>query len=203
MLDWESMYTFNKILGIKHGRYFEDLRNLQKAIDKRGRLSKSYFSKPENSCVFVDENSWYSKADLDEVKHELLLLLVPNALNGFAVTSHGTRVFHALAILKVDKTSIEKATCEDCFCQNACVDLWQLDDGSVKAGNIITTLGDDIFNFLLKIRNTAKNNRHFDEALLKEMFKTLEPLNDGSDSFYLSVQSAYLNILKACKSLLK
>lgn len=91
---WNDIFYYNYIRAIKAGWYFEDLENLQKAIDKKGRLPKGYFNKPENKCFFVPAFD-LPKSELRRIREDLVRELRIYA----EVSSYNCNFVRALTIL--------------------------------------------------------------------------------------------------------
>lgn len=127
---------------ISGGHCFRDLRVLQTAIEKKGRLPNDYFYREENFCNETWRAKWRSKKELKEIREEIIneIIQVINSQNNVPYTDkmeadHYARYLHALAILKVDK-SILRDTADDHF-RNAFLALWQIDDGSEEVWETI------------------------------------------------------------------
>jgi len=127
------------IWGILRGRDFEHLRFLQGAVDHKKKISKVYIQETEYTEIFeIGE----TKKDAIEAREELIKLIVQVLKDGKTrnkdmIIDHYSRLFHALAILKVDKNAdfITKESENKMY--NAAYQLWQLDDGSKTVGRSI------------------------------------------------------------------
>ena len=119
---------------IGSGHYFEDLEVLQKAIEKRGALSKDYFDKDENYCGETWGAQWRSKEELRLIR-SILIEKIVEIINSQSKLpykekmelDHYARYLHALTILKTDKNTFYYT--KDYF-RDAMLELWKLDDGS-------------------------------------------------------------------------
>lgn len=127
------MKTIIQMIG--SGHYFEDLRVLQAAIDKKGKLPLDYFERDENFCSETWGANWRSKSELRKIRQELVdeILAIIKAQNRLPYADkmpadHYARYLHALAILKIDKDVLHHT--KNDFILNAFWDLWKLDDGS-------------------------------------------------------------------------
>ena len=189
----------NYLLAIKHGWYFEDLENLQKAIDKRGRFSKNYFDKPENKCHFAPNSPDFTKNDLREIKSDLTFELRMHTLVSSDRADQMIRLLHALAILHEPKANVEpNLPFPNSHIRNACVDLWMLDDGSAEIGSILLNVGDSLY----KMASDGNNFSSINEEYLKNIFSQLEDLKD-LPNYKQAVLSAYSNVLQAIEYLKK
>lgn len=123
------------------GHYFEDLKILQMAIDKKGAISKDFFEE-NGGCYETWGYQWRSKSELRAIREELIAAIVDviNAENRKPYekkmdADHYARYLHALAILKVNK-DLFNMTKHD-YMRNAFLELWKFDDGSEEIWKII------------------------------------------------------------------
>ena len=124
----------NQIEMIRHGYYFDDLKVLQTAIEKKGTLPKGYFNSEKTYCVFVDED-WKSKRELKEIRRTIVneIIAIIKDQNKLPYEKkmpidHYSRLFHALSILKVNQEELHE-TCNDYF-RNAFLMLWKMEYGT-------------------------------------------------------------------------
>lgn len=186
----------NYILAIKHGWYFEDLENLQKAIDKRGRFPKNYFDKPENKCYFAPNFSDFTKNDLREIKSDLAFELRKHSYVSSDRADQMIRLLHALAILHEPKTNVEpNLASPNSHIRNACVDLWMLDDGSAEIGTALLQVGDSLYKMASDLRKGI-NSSSINEEYVKNIFSELEALKN-LPNYEETVSSAFNNTLQA------
>lgn len=136
ILATETVDRIIRMLG--SGYYFDDLKVLQAAIDKRGALPQDYFCREENCCCETWGFKWRSKDELRIIRETLITRLVEQikAQNYLPykekmATDHYARYFHALTILKADKTLINHS--KNDLIRNAFIELWQMDDGTDEA----------------------------------------------------------------------
>ena len=120
------------------GHYFTDLEVLQKAIDKPGALPQNYFGRDENFCAETWGYHWRSKEDLRTIRETLIAEFIEKIKSQNDLpyqkkmdSDHYARYFHALSILKVDKSLIRHTNND--FIRNAFIELWQFDNGSKEA----------------------------------------------------------------------
>ena len=120
--------------------YYRALRGLQEAMEFKGIIPKSHFVKYDD-CSFT---SYFkigkTKNEVRDAKYELIEAIVKTikshqTLDGEKMLhDHYARLFHALAILKVNKsTLLLPGTLKDNFIYNAMYTLWRADDGSEDA----------------------------------------------------------------------
>lgn len=116
------------------------LRGLQEATEFRGKIPKHHFYK-------YDDYSFTEYFDIGETKAEVraarteIIEAITNTIKSHEtyrgekmLHDHYARLFHALAILKVDKgTDLVPSTLKDNFIYNAMYVLWRADDGSYNA----------------------------------------------------------------------
>ena len=190
----------NCILAIKHGWYFEDLENLQKAIDKRGRFPKNYFDKPENKCYFAPNSPDFTKNDLREIKSDLTFELRKHSYVSSDRADQMIRLLHALAILHEPKTNVEpNLASPNSHIRNACVDLWMLDDGSAEIGTVLLQVGDSLYKMASDLRKGI-NFSSINEEYVKNIFSELEDLKN-LPNYEETVSSAFNNTLQAIEYL--
>lgn len=120
------------------GHYFHDLAVLQAAIDKKGAVSQDYFCKDENFCPETWGDQWRSKEELRKIREVLVNQFVEKIKSQNFLkykdkmeADHYARYFHALAILKVDKSVVHHT--KNDYLRNAFIELWHLDDGSEES----------------------------------------------------------------------
>lgn len=190
----------NYLLAIKHGWYFEDLENLQKAIDKRGRFPKNYFDKPENKCYFAPISPDFKKNDLREIKSDLTFELRKHESVSSDRADQMIRLLHALAILHEPKTNVEPdLTSPNSHIRNACVDLWMLDDGSAEIGTVLLKVGDSLYKMASDLRK-GNNFSSINEEYVNNIFVELENLK-YLPNYEKAVSSAFNNTLQAIEYL--
>lgn len=139
VLTQKEMDRIIRMLG--SGYFFEDLKVLQMAIDKKGAVSQSFFF-DNGGCYETWGPSWRSKHELRQIREELISAItgVINSQNRVPYqdkmdADHYARYFHALSILKVEKDYLGKTKHD--YMRNAFISLWKFDDGSDENWNII------------------------------------------------------------------
>ena len=139
ILGAKNMDRIIRLLG--SGHYFDDLKALQLAVDKSGAIPKDFFEQ-HGGCYETWGYEWRPKEQLRVIREELVaaIIAVINAENRKPYeekmeADHYARYFHALALLKVDK-SVLHMTKHD-YIRNAFLKLWELDDGSDENWKII------------------------------------------------------------------
>lgn len=123
------------------GHYFEDLKALQMAIDKKGPISKDFFEN-NGGCFETWGTECRSKGMLRAIREELISAIADtiNEENRKPYkdkmdADHYARYLHALAILKVNRNMFNKTKHD--YMRNAFLELWKLDDGSDENWKII------------------------------------------------------------------
>lgn len=135
VLEEKHLSKITRMVG--SGHYFADLAILQAAIDKKGAVGQDYFHRDENFCAETWGDQWRSKSELREIRQALITEFVNQITSQNLLpyrqkmdADHYARYFHALAILKADKSLIHHT--KNDYMRNAFLELWQLDDGSVE-----------------------------------------------------------------------
>lgn len=125
---------------IGSGHYFNDLKVLQMAIDKKGPVSQDFFG--ENCCYETWGYKWRGKPELRAIRQEVISAITEVIIGENYKpykqkmdADHYARYFHALAILKVNKDSIGKT--KNDFMRNAFLEFWRFDDGSDEIWKIL------------------------------------------------------------------
>lgn len=192
---WDDIFYFNYIRAIKAGWYFEDLETLQKAINKKGKLSKGYFNKPENKCFFVPAFD-IPKSELRRIREDLVREFKIYAELPSYRADQTMRLLHALKILK-EPMSMSKPTSREpmSYIQNACISLWMLDDGSEKNWNALIETAISISALAEKLI-FKRELSSITDSYIKSIFDCLKCLTD-LPSYKYAVQSAYCDVLKA------
>ena len=128
--------------GILHGYDFNVLQGLQTAIEFKRKVPP----------YFLETNGYYHELGIGPTKDEArqarqeLIEEIVDAILHQTETKHGNqmlpdnyaRLFHALAILKLEKKSLLLPS--DGNPMSRCAyNLWQLDDGSTRNGSLIIT----------------------------------------------------------------
>lgn len=123
------------------GHYFEDLKVLQMAIDKKGALPQNFFY-DNGGCYETWGSSWRPKDELRAIREELISAIAEkiNEQNQKPYkekmdADHYARYLHALAILKVNKDYFNMTKHD--YMRNAFLELWKFDDGSDEIWNIL------------------------------------------------------------------
>ena len=192
---WNDFFNFNYIRAIKAGWYFEDLANLQKAIDKKGKLSKGYFNKPENECLWVPAFD-IPKSELRKIRENLVREFKIHSCVSSYRSDQTMRLLHALTILHEPHSSIEKTFDEPMsYIRNSCISLWILDDGSEKNWNALIETAISISALAEKLVFKRELSEITDESV-KTIFDSLYCLKDfhGYEEY---ISSAYNDVLKA------
>ena len=131
------------IEGIIHGYNFNVLEELQTAIDFNRKIPKYYL---ETHYYYEELCIGKTKEEARRARQELIEGIVDTILHQ-STTKHGdkmlpdnyARLFHALAILKLEKDSSLLPSDGDTV--YTCVyNLWQLDNGSHRDANAIITI---------------------------------------------------------------
>lgn len=131
------------IEGIIHGYNFNVLEELQTAIDFNRKIPKYYL---ETHYYYEELCIGKTKEEARRARQELIESIVDTILHQ-STTKHGdkmlpdnyARLFHALAILKLEKDSSLLPSDGDAV--YTCVySLWQLDNGSHRDANAIITI---------------------------------------------------------------
>lgn len=131
------------IEGIIHGRNFNALEELQTSIDFNRKIPKYYL---ETHYYYEELDIGTTKKEARQARKRLIEEIVDTILHQ-RTTKHGdkmlpdnyARLFHALAILKLEKDS--QLLPSDGDAAYTCVyNLWQLDNGSYRDGNAIITI---------------------------------------------------------------
>lgn len=192
---WNDFFNFNYIRAIKAGWYFEDLANLQKAIEKKGKLSKGYFNKPENECLWVPAFD-IPKSELRRIREDLVREFKIYAELTSYRADQTIRLLHALKILKEPIPTIETTSNDPMsYIQNACVSLCVLDDVSEKNWNALIETAISISALAEKLV-FRKDISNITDSSVNAIFDSLKCLTD-LPSYEYAIQSAYCNILKA------
>lgn len=139
IISTQNMDRIIRMLG--SGYYFNDLKALQAAVEKNGTIPRNFFQQYDG-CYETWGYEWRPKNELRAIRDEVVsaIIAIINAENQKPYekkmeADHYARYFHALAILKVDK-SIFHMTKHD-YIRNAFLNLWALDDGSDKNWKVI------------------------------------------------------------------
>ena len=192
---WNDFFNFNYIRAIKAGWYFEDLANLQKAIEKNGKLSKGYFNKPENECFWVPIFN-IPKSELRKIREDLVREFKIHSCVSSYRSDQTMRLLHTLTILHEPHSSIEKTFDEPMsYIRNSCISLWILDDGSEKNWNALIETAISI-SVLAKKLVFKKDISSITDSSVKALFNNLECLKD-LPAYEYAIQSAYNDVLKA------
>ena len=132
-------FVVKEILHENHWCY-RALRGLQEATEFKGKIPKSHYYKYDDYNFAHYFEIGETKAEARSARDELVNLIA-NVIKSHT-TYHGekmlhdhyARLFHALAILKVDKgTDLVPSTTKDNLVYNSMYVLWRADDGSDNA----------------------------------------------------------------------
>lgn len=127
--------------GILHGRYFDWLRDLQQAVRFKAKIPKSFIEETQYTDLFGIGGS---KKEAREAREELISEIVDRIVNYNTTNFHlemmpdnYSRLFHALAVLQLEKNTeiLPAETANNKY--NAAYMLWKLDDGSEDVGKLI------------------------------------------------------------------
>ena len=133
----------NGIIHDWNGEY-QCLRALQEAVDFKARIPKRFLSSEKAEWLECEFGIGITKQEVKELREEIISEIIYVILNQ-KTTEYGeemlpdnySRLFHALAILKLDKgTELLPGTIDN-YMYNAAYMLWRLDDGSEMAGDAI------------------------------------------------------------------
>lgn len=150
------------------GHYFEDLKVLQMAIDKKGAVSQDFFY-DNGGCYETWGPNWRSKDEVRAIREELIAAIakVINDQNKKPYkekmdADHYARYLHALAILKVNKDYFGKTKHD--YMRNAFLELWKFDDGSDEIWKILNSAAWYIAEAVKGIKGlSVRENIHPDE----------------------------------------
>lgn len=127
------------INGIVHNLngYYQSLRVLQAAVDFKAKIPKWFLSSVEAEDLEDEFGISITKQEVKELRKELITEIIDVILNE-KTTEYGeemmpdnySRLFHALAILKLEKETELLPETTDNYMYNAAYMLWRLDDGS-------------------------------------------------------------------------
>lgn len=127
------------INGIVHNLngYYQSLRVLQAAVDFKAKIPKRFLSSVEAEDLEGEFGISITKQEVKELRKELITEIIDVIVNE-KTTEYGeemmpdnySRLFHALAILKLEKDTELLPGTTDNFMYNAAYMLWRLDDGS-------------------------------------------------------------------------
>lgn len=130
----ENMARIIRMLGGGVGVYFDDLKVLQEAIDKKGTIPKDFFFN-NGGCYETWGYEWRPKDELKAIRQEVIQAITKKLTEQTTKpykekmeASHYARYLHALAILNVNKDHFPVAKHDHIL--NAFVELWKIDDGS-------------------------------------------------------------------------
>lgn len=135
----KDMERIIRMLG--SGHYFEDLKVLQMAIDKKGAIPQNFFY-DNGGCYETWGSGWRPKDELRAIREKLILAIAEkiNEQNKKPYkekmdADHYARYLHALAILKVNKDYFNMTKHD--YMRNAFLELWKFDDGSDEIWKIL------------------------------------------------------------------
>ena len=168
--------------GLKHGKFIQEilhipgysaykiLRLIQGAVDFKRKIPKSYI-KNEDYYYVARDFGINSKNDAKELREQFINEIIKVILeldktdrNEEMLPDHYGRLFHALAILKVPKdTKLLPGTTTNLM-YDAMYTLWELDDGSDHAGEVIQSAAWYMAEEIKK--RTGKRGPEEDERLL-------------------------------------
>lgn len=141
ILSPKDMDRIIRMLG--SGYYFEDLKVLQMAVEKKRAIPRNFFYE-NGGCYETWGYKWRSKEDVRQIRADLIDAISKkiNEENKKAYrykmdADHYARYLHALAILKVEKDHFNYTKHD--YIRNAFLDLWKLDDGSEENWKIINS----------------------------------------------------------------
>ena len=127
------------INGIIHGwnGQYQCLRALQEAVDFKARIPKRFLSSEKAEWLEGEFKISITKQEVKELREEIISEIIDVILNQ-KTTEYGeemlpdnySRLFHALAILKLEKDTELLPGTTDNYMYNAAYQLWRLDDGS-------------------------------------------------------------------------
>lgn len=134
------------INGIIHGLngQYQCLRALQEAVDFKARIPKHFLSSEKAEWLEGEFGIIITKQKVKELREEIISEITDVILNK-KTTEYGeemlpdnySRLFHALAILKLEKDTELLPEKTDNYIYNATYMIWRLDDGSMFAGDMI------------------------------------------------------------------
>ena len=126
---------------IGSGYYFDDLKVLQMAIDKKGAVSQDFFY-DNGGCYETWGPGWRGKPEQRAIRETLIAAISEeiNKQNRLSYkqkmdADHYARYLHALAILKVRKDHFNMTKHD--YMRNAFLELWKFDDGSDEIWKIL------------------------------------------------------------------
>lgn len=134
------------INGIVHGRnaQYRCLESIRKALDYRAKIPKQFLSSEEAEWLKGEFGISITKQEVKELRKELIAEIIDVILNQKTteygeemMTDNYSRLFHGLAILKLEKDTELLPGTTDNYMYNAAYMLWRLDDGSEMAGDAI------------------------------------------------------------------
>ena len=134
------------INGIVHGRnaQYRCLEAIRKALDYRAKIPKQFLFSVKAEWLEGEFGISITKQEVKELREEIISEIIDVILNQ-KTTEYGeemlpdnyARLFHALAILKLEKDTELLPEKTDNYIYNAVYKIWRLDDGSMFAGDMI------------------------------------------------------------------
>ena len=139
----EHQRFINGIIHVLNGQY-QCLRALQEAVDFKARIPKHFLSSEKAEWLEGEFGIIITKQKVKELREEIISEITDVILNK-KTTEYGeemlpdnySRLFHALAILKLEKDTELLPEKTDNYIYNATYMIWRLDDGSMFAGDMI------------------------------------------------------------------
>ena len=134
------------INGLVHGRnaQYRCLEDLREALEYRAKIPKQFLYSEKAERLKDEFGIGITKKELKVIREELITEIIDVILNQ-KTTEYGeemlsdnySRLFHALAILKLDKETDLLPGTTDNYMYNAAYIIWRLDDGSKMSGDAI------------------------------------------------------------------
>lgn len=157
------------INGIIHNRngHYQFLRTLQEAVDFKARIPKRFLSSEKAEWLEGEFGINVTEQKVKELREEIISEITDVILNQKnteydeeMLPDNYSRLFHALAILKLEKDTELLPGTTDNFMYNAAYMLWRLDDGSEMAGDAIEStmwfMSEEIKGRSGQVKNTCR-----------------------------------------------
>ena len=134
------------INGIIHGLngQYQCLRALQEAVDFKARIPRRFLFSEKAEWLEGEFGLSITNQEVKELRKELITEIIDVILNQETteydekmLPDNYSRLFHALAILKLEKDTELLPEKTDNYIYNATYKIWILDDGSMFAGDMI------------------------------------------------------------------
>ena len=133
------------ITEVIHGRISDYwfFRKLQGAVEFSGRIPKSYIYSDEvtyTECVGIADDKASARGARQQIINEIINVLLNQKTTRYGeemMPDNYARLFHVLAILKLEKDTELLPGITDNYIYNCAYMLWRVDDGSDEAGKSI------------------------------------------------------------------